>query len=152
MIEARGHNGRVRFDGSFVTIARKGALGRLSVGKGEKSVPVQHITAVQVKPAGAIVNGFISFTLAGGNERQSTLGKQTFNAASDENSVLFTKKQAAAFTDLANAVRAAIAGQAVPQAAAEVDIADQLGKLAALRDSGVLTEAEFAAQKLKLLG
>lgn len=33
-----------------------------------------------------------------------------------------------------------------------VDIADQLAKLAALRDSGVLTEDEFAAQKARLLG
>ena len=31
-------------------------------------------------------------------------------------------------------------------------IADELTKLASLRDSGVLTDAEFAAQKAKLLG
>ena len=31
-------------------------------------------------------------------------------------------------------------------------VADELAKLAALRDSGVLTEAEFAAQKARLLG
>ena len=32
-----------------------------------------------------------------------------------------------------------------------VDVADQLTKLAALRDQGVLTEEEFAAQKARLL-
>jgi len=32
------------------------------------------------------------------------------------------------------------------------DIADQLSKLADLRDRGVLTDAEFEAQKQKLLG
>jgi hypothetical protein len=37
-------------------------------------------------------------------------------------------------------------------AAQQTDVADQLTKLAALRDSGVLTEAEFDAQKQKLLG
>jgi hypothetical protein len=36
-------------------------------------------------------------------------------------------------------------GHAVP------DLADQLTKLAALRDQGILTEAEFARQKAKLL-
>lgn len=36
--------------------------------------------------------------------------------------------------------------------AAPVDVADQLGKLAALRDAGVLTDEEFAAQKAKILG
>jgi hypothetical protein len=35
--------------------------------------------------------------------------------------------------------------------AAAIDLADQLGRLAALRDQGVLTEEEFAAQKAKLL-
>jgi hypothetical protein len=34
----------------------------------------------------------------------------------------------------------------------QIDVADQLTKLAALRDSGVLTEAEFEGQKQKLLG
>jgi hemolysin activation/secretion protein len=44
---------------------------------------------------------------------------------------------------------------APPPAAAPVDTdskIDQLKELGALRDSGVLTEAEFAVQKAKLLG
>jgi len=45
-------------------------------------------------------------------------------------------------------------GTAVPQqpTAPGVDLADQLRKLAELRDAGVLTEEEFAAQKSRLLG
>ncbi|MGB3673482.1 MAG: SHOCT domain-containing protein [Candidatus Nanopelagicales bacterium] len=41
-----------------------------------------------------------------------------------------------------------------PEATAspEVDISDQLRKLASLRDDGILTDEEFAAQKAKLLG
>jgi len=35
--------------------------------------------------------------------------------------------------------------------AAEPDVADELAKLAALRDKGILTDTEFAAQKAKLL-
>jgi hypothetical protein len=37
-------------------------------------------------------------------------------------------------------------------AAAPISIADELTKLAGLRDSGVLTDEEFAALKAKLLG
>ena len=46
----------------------------------------------------------------------------------------------------------ASATSATPTAAAPIDVADQLGKLAALRDQGVLTEEEFQAQKAKVLG
>jgi hypothetical protein len=41
---------------------------------------------------------------------------------------------------------------AAPAAAAGDDVLDQLTKLGALRDSGVLTDEEFAAQKAKILG
>jgi Short C-terminal domain len=40
---------------------------------------------------------------------------------------------------------------APPQAAAPVDPVEQLTKLGQLRDSGVLTEEEFQAQKAKIL-
>ena len=41
---------------------------------------------------------------------------------------------------------------ATPAASQRTDPLDQLAKLAELRKSGVLTEAEFQAQKAKLLG
>lgn len=41
---------------------------------------------------------------------------------------------------------------AVPAPAAAVDLTGELQKLAALKESGVLTDAEFAAAKAKLLG
>jgi hypothetical protein len=36
--------------------------------------------------------------------------------------------------------------------APSVDVADELAKLADLKDRGVLSDAEFASQKAKLLG
>jgi Short C-terminal domain len=51
---------------------------------------------------------------------------------------------------LAPAAPAQVVHQAV--AAPAPDIADQLAKFAALRDQGILTAEEFAAQKAKLLG
>jgi hypothetical protein len=44
-----------------------------------------------------------------------------------------------------------VAAPAPAGAAPAVDVADQLRKLAELRDQGVLTDDEFAAQKAKLL-
>jgi hypothetical protein len=47
---------------------------------------------------------------------------------------------------------AAAPAPATTAASAPVDVADQLRKLAELRDQGILTEEEFAVQKQKLLG
>ena len=41
---------------------------------------------------------------------------------------------------------------AEPAATPQVDVADQLRKFADLRDQGVISDEEFAAQKAKLLG
>ena len=154
MIEVKGHNGQVRFDGQHITITRKGFLARSSVGKGEKRLHVGQITAVQWKPAGLAFNGFIQFTVPGGNERRSALGSQTKSAAHDENSVVFTSRQMPEFQRLRAAIDEAIARQHAPQAAdnSRGSIADELAKLAALRDQGVITDADFEAGKAKLLG
>lgn len=62
------------------------------------------------------------------------------------------KAKAAAQVQGAAAMQEMMA-KAVPQAATPgPDVADELTKLADLRDRGVLTDAEFEAQKAKLLG
>ena len=38
----------------------------MTIGKGEKRIPISSIKAVQWKPAGPLVNGFIQFTVPGG--------------------------------------------------------------------------------------
>lgn len=104
-----GHNGTLSFDGRFVTITRKGGLARMTVGKGEKRIPLKSITGVQWKPPGSMVNGFLSFTVPGGNESRSQFGSQTFDAASDENAILVTKKQAKDFLAIRAVIEDAIA-------------------------------------------
>lgn len=110
-LTAKGHNGTVSFDGDFVTITRTGALARMTVGKGEKRIPVHTITGVQWKPPGALVNGFISFTVPGGNESRSRMGSQTTSAASDENAVIVTKSQAGEFQNLRSVIESEIAAR-----------------------------------------
>jgi hypothetical protein len=152
-MEVKGVNGTVTFDGQTVTINRKGFLARASVGKGTKSIPVLSITAVQWKPAGPLTNGFIQFTVGGGVERRSGFGKQTTDAAKDENSVVFRTKQKAEFEELRDAVQDAISNRhAGAQAPQPSSVADELAKLAELRNAGVLSPDEFEAQKARLLG
>lgn len=111
MITAKGQNGTVHFDGQFVTIERTGFFGRVTSGKGDKRIPVKNIQAVQWKPPGILVNGFIEFTLPGGNEAVSRAGSASMGAAKNENAVIITRKQAAEFEALRAAVEAAMVGQ-----------------------------------------
>jgi hypothetical protein len=153
IIEVAGQGGQVSFDGQFVTIHRKGFLARTNVGKGEKRIPTSSIMAVQWKPAGPIINGFIQFTVPGGNERRSKFGSQTTDAAHDENSVVFTRKQMPEFEKLRAVVEGAIAQRGMPApSAAPVDAADQIARLAQLHQSGALSDEEFTSAKARLLG
>lgn len=62
----------------------------------------------------------------------------------------FREKMQERATQLAADSTANVGG--VPGAAAPVDPADEIAKLAELRDRGALTDAEFQAQKKKILG
>ncbi|MCA1221908.1 DUF4429 domain-containing protein [Streptomyces sp. 8L] len=156
MLEVKGTGGQIQFDGEYVTILRKGFLARATVGKGEKRLHISQISAVQWKPAGPLVNGFIQFSVPGGNERRSAFGSQSKSAANDENSVVFTRQQQPPFEELRAALDKAIAQQhtapAAVAAAAPASMADELTKLAGLRDAGVITPDDFEAGKRKLLG
>ena len=168
-MEVKGVSGTVRFDGHTVTIVR-GRFTPGKQGKGEKSIPVSAITAVQFKPPRMTgLGGSIEFTIPGGIERGSRRGKDK-GAKGDENTVTFYRQHAKDFEQLRDAVQAAIAGMHAPQASPASyppppnyaapppppqpsgSVADELMKLAGLRDAGVLTDAEFAEQKAKLLG
>lgn len=152
-MEASGVNGQVQFDGTFVTITRSGFLARSTIGKGEKRIPLASITAVQWKQPGALVNGYIAFTLAGGNEKQARSGSQTIDAGKDENAVIVTKKQAPAFEQLRSEIEGAIAARHAPAApAVAASGADEVARLAQLHAAGHLTDAEYSAAKAKALG
>lgn len=154
-MECKGVNGQIEFDATWVTIHRKGAFGRMTVGKGEKKIPLSQIVAVQWKEPGAMVRGYISFTITGAQENKRGFGKQTVDAAKDENAVLVAKSQADEFRALKSAIEAAITRRenVIPGMQAPVSsTADEISKLVALRDAGALTEDEFQQQKTKLLG
>jgi hypothetical protein len=151
-IAAVGVNGYCAFDGKFLTIQHVG-LGRFTVGKGVKRVPLGSVSAVQIKPAGSIVSGFIQFTVPGGNERRSEFGQQTFDATKDENSIVFVRDQEAAFLAFRDAIEEAITARHSPAATQTQvpTVLDQIAQLASLRDSGALTAEEFESKKAELL-
>jgi len=135
-----------------VTITPKGILGFMNKGlKGTKSIPFTSITAIQFKEAGAVFSGFLQFTIPGGNESHGGV----FSAASDENSFMFANKNN---NELAIKIKEYIEGnvrelQTPSHIASQstTSLADELKKLASLRDSGILSEQEFQTAKIRLI-
>ena len=109
---APGVGGSATFDGRYVGIERSGGLGRLTVGKGSKRIPVSAITGIHIKPAGLFVNGFIQFTIPGGRQVRSGFGAQTWDAAGDVDSVVFAKSDEAAFRKLRDLIESAQGAEA----------------------------------------
>lgn len=142
-----GHGGSIELSDASITIKRKGLLSFMTQGlKGDKEIPISLLTAVQYKPAGAFTNGYIQFSFQGGSEAKGGV----FQAASDENTVLFTKAQQPEFDSLRAKLQARIGR---PSSSSEKGTyLDDLERLAALRASGVLTEDEFLAKKKQILG
>lgn len=104
MLTAKGHNGQVTVDGSWITIERKG-LGRVGHSKGERKIPIGAVSAVQVRPAGRIGNGFIAFTTPGAPPFSGGLSE----AAKHSDAVIFTRKQQEAFDAVREHVETVIA-------------------------------------------
>lgn len=149
VIAATGAGGRMTFNGREVTITRKGVSAFLIHGTaGEKSIAISSINAVQLRGVGGGLRGYLQLTVTGGVEKRGG----AFNAAKDENSVLFDKADQPAFERLAEAIKAAIHDVRRPTVVNAVSEADELAKLAELRDKGVLSDEEFAAKKAKILG
>lgn len=146
------NGGTVELLDSVLVIRRKGVASFLTQGlKGEKRIPYASITSVQFKDAG-FTTGYIQFGIAGGLES----GRGVWNATTDENTVLFIKEASAEFHKLRDIVedRAAAARGGSPtshQPPPASNVGEELGRLADLRDRGVLTDAEFTEQKARLL-
>lgn len=153
-MRAQGYGGGwVEFDGQFVSIGH-GGLSRLVVGKGVKRIHIGQIASVQIKPAGPFVNGFIQFATAGGNERRSQFGRQTSDAVSDENSVVFRRGQQKQFEEIRRAIEYEISRLHAPQQPGPPasDVAGQLAQMWQLVQAGAMTQQEFEQQKARLLG
>lgn len=154
MLEVKGYNGTIVFDGQAVRIERTGFVARTTLGSGSKTIPVRQITAVQLVPAKLGFRGYIEFSIGGGVERRATFGKRTEAAGRDENSVLFSRQDNLAFAELRAAIESAMfaATEHGAAAAQPADLPDQLRRLADLRDTGVIGSDEFTTAKARLLG
>jgi transcription initiation factor TFIID subunit TAF12 len=94
----------------------------------------------------AVVAGTATAVAGGVSHHQQANAQEAAEAQQQE----AAQQQAAQQAQIDQAVAAELANQP-PAAAPAPDMINQLKELASLRDAGVLTEDEFAAQKAKLL-
>ena len=139
-------------DGNNIRIIKKGGV---FSAQREKAIPIRNISSVEVKKPGTFTSGFIQFSIAGGIARDSsfTFTGGAFDAASDENSVLFINDQNFQIAvQIKQYIESESASVSAPPQAAVVSAADEIMKLKTLVDAGILTQDEFAAKKKQLLG
>lgn len=110
--------------------------------KGDKRIPFSSITAVQFREPGNWIAGYIQFSIKGSVEWMGQVNQ-------DENAAQFDTSELADFIALRDLVQERIAAHSSPMQ--QISAADELAKLAALRDQGILTDEEFVKQKTKLL-
>lgn len=152
ILTAVGSNGSIELDDHKVVIKRpKGGCLNPFAGSGEKQVMIADITSIEYRAAEKRGFGYIQFSFVGGQESKAIGGQ----IGSDENSVMFGHKQARQFEALRQALEAQLVAHRSGRGSAgvqQVTGADELTKLADLRDRGAITDKEFERQKRRILG
>ncbi len=139
--QVEGENGILKVNDHSIEIIRKGFNARLLNLRGTKEILIKDITSIQIKEPGILTNGFIQFSYAGSLDAKGG----TFNAAKNENSIVFAKGKLKFFQylrDLINERRITAQNVNSPHSGNQ-DIFDQIEKLATLRDKGIVTTEEF---------
>ena len=144
----QGVGGELEVFDDKLSITPKGALGFMTKGlKGTKTILFSSITGIQYKKPG-MTNGYLQFTIPGGNESKGGV----FAAASDENTFMFEAKVDDVVVKVKDFIEKRIKEMRQPAPAQTASAADEIRKLAALREQGLLSEEEFSNGKKKLLG
>ena len=141
-MEVKGIDGTAKLTADEVIITRKGIF---SVASPDKNIALSMISAVELKRAGSFSSGYMAFVFNGGVDKKSP------SIGLDENAITFNKKDQEAFAAFCEAVRSKVAALRTQGGRAHVSIADELEKLAGLRDRQVISPEEFEAAKRKLL-
>lgn len=125
----------------------KGAFNYLVKGsKGEKSIPIKSITAIQIKEP-RLTTGYIQFAYSGSSESKGGV----FDAVTDENTINFSSKKELQQAKKLKALIESLQSES-GQPAAQTSDADELIKFKELLDAGVITEEEFEVKKKQILG
>lgn len=148
-MEVQGVNGAIELTKNKIIIKRKGFLALMTQGfKGDKEIYINQISSVQLKKTNLLLNGYIQFTFSGGKEAKGGITQAT----KDENTVIFNKSQEKGFINLKNKIEEYIHDLNKPIEKIENDPFEQIEKLLALKERGIITDEEFEIKKKQILG
>lgn len=141
----------IKVTDNAITLTRKGFVNLVNQGlKGDKTIPLRSITAVQLKKPG-MTNGYIQFGLLGGNESKGGV----FAATQDENTIMFAKKHYNDMVELKEYIESVIfssnVGTTIINTPTEKTIPEQLKEFKELLDMEIITQDEFDLKKKELL-
>ena len=138
---------RVELWPTKITLSRHGFLNAVNIGQtGVKDIYLTSITGIQVKKPGWTV-GYIQFLSQGtGDNKGGVTG-----AVQDENSVVFGGKKNYKIAQEMKAKIEELRHQPLTVAGPPLSTADEIAKLASLRDQGLLSDKEFEEEKKVLL-
>jgi hypothetical protein len=147
VITVSTNSATIRITPEYVQIAKRG-IGALWQGgpwHGARQIALDQITAIEWRDAGLIKEGYLQIVYSGNVPR---------DPYHDESAVIFKKRNQGKLEEVkvelerrVKEARAAARGAPVAQSGA-----DEIGRLAELRDRGILTEDEFQAKKQQILG
>lgn len=114
----------------------KGAFNYLVKGsKGEKSIPIKSITAIQIKEP-RLTTGYIQFAYSGSSESKGGV----FDAVKDENTITFSNKKELEQAKKLKALIEALQNESSQTKTSNTSDADELIKFKELFDAGVITK------------
>lgn len=155
--EYKGYNGTMVLTDDCVIIKREGVKPSKMGGfhRGDKTIPYSSIVAVTHRKADR-AGGYLKLTLLGGSEEKG--GR--LQGLWDENSIFFKRKDDSKFLQAKTLIEERITQSSITPGREDNTVPplqqdgyiEELEKLAALRDNGIITEDDFNAKKSKLLG
>jgi hypothetical protein len=153
-ILATGKTGEVELLEHSIIIRRKGFLAWSVQGfRGDKEILLSAITGIEFRTGNwaTLGRGSIRFLYMGSNDQRHFTGLAKLNdAASDENAVVFASRDQNAFIELKEAIEKRLAVIRQGRSGA-TSAADEIKKLASLRDRGIISEMDFEKKKRDLL-
>lgn len=133
-------------ENGYLRWTSKGFMNLMTQGsKGEKSIPIKSITAIQIK-APRLTTGYIQFAYSGASESKGGI----MDAVKDENTITFSSKK-----DLEQAKKLKAYIESLQNESSQPTTqssADEILKFKELLDAGVISEEEFEAKKKQILG